>query len=81
MDLNKSFAANLRRMRRAANMSQSELAQLCDINLSYLCQLESGKRNPTLSLVQRAAHALCLDPLVLLNEARSPESGPQDSGC
>lgn len=69
MDLNTSFATNLRRARRAANISQSELAHACHINASYLCQLESGKRNPTLSLVQRAARALRISPLHLLQDA------------
>lgn len=84
MDLNKSFAINLRRARRAASLSQNELADACHINASYLSQVENGKRNPTLSLVQRAARALHVSPVALLEDAaNSPDasSRPKSQGA
>jgi transcriptional regulator with XRE-family HTH domain len=36
-------------------MSQAELAKELDISSAYLCQIESGKRKPTLDLIEKYA--------------------------
>lgn len=59
MDICKHFGANVRRIRRAKDMSQEELAHRADIHRTYLSALErSGGRNPTIKVVERIAKAL-----------------------
>lgn len=59
MDICKHFGANVRRIRRAKDLSQEELAHRADIHRTYLSALErSGGRNPTIKVVERIAKAL-----------------------
>jgi transcriptional regulator with XRE-family HTH domain len=68
MDICKHFGANVRRIRRAKEMSQEELAHRADIHRTYLASLESkGGRNPTIKVVERLARALDVTPGQLLD--------------
>lgn len=68
MDICKHFGANVRRIRRAKEMSQEELAHRADIHRTYLSALErSGGRNPTIKVVERLARALDVTPGKLLD--------------
>lgn len=40
------------------NISQEELAELSEIHRTYLSELESGKRNPTLSIINQVVSSL-----------------------
>ena len=46
-----SFAAALRRRRKAAGLSQEELAFKTDLSASYISLLETKNRQPTLSVL------------------------------
>ena len=46
-----SFAAALRRRRKAARLSQEELAFKADLSTSYISLLETKNRQPTLSVL------------------------------
>ena len=68
MDICKHFGANVRRIRRAKDLSQEELADLANIHRTYLSALErSGGRNPTIKVVERIAKALDVTPGQLLD--------------
>lgn len=68
MDICKHFGANVRRIRRAQDLSQEELAHRADIHRTYLSALErSGGRNPTIRVVERIARALNVKPGELLD--------------
>lgn len=43
---NKVFGENLRRIRRAADVTQAELAEMTGIDGSYIARLESGSNTP-----------------------------------
>ena len=59
MDICKTFGENVRRLRRAKEISQEELAHMAGIHRTYLSQVERhGGRNPTIKVVQRIAEAL-----------------------
>lgn len=45
-------------LRKQRGMSQEDLALSADINPRYLCELENGKRNPTLKVLNSIAQAL-----------------------
>jgi transcriptional regulator with XRE-family HTH domain len=50
--------AQVRRLRKEAEISQQELAGQCDIFRTYLSRIENGTANPTLTVVAALASAL-----------------------
>ena len=53
MDLQDTFISNLKRFRKEQNMTQEKLAELCKTDTSYIGQIETKKRFPSLSFVER----------------------------
>lgn len=56
----------LKQIRKSRMMSQAKLAQITSISRSYLCEMEKGRYDPTISKLCRIARALActLDELV-----------------
>lgn len=69
MNLGQTFGINVRRLRLERGQTLEALADQVDLAYSYVSQLERGKRNPTLAVVERFAVALEVDPLALLSAA------------
>jgi transcriptional regulator with XRE-family HTH domain len=61
MDVRVRVGLNLQRLRREKGLSQEELADLAQIHQTYLSGVERGKRNPTVTVLQRIAEALGQD--------------------
>ena len=62
-ELCKRFAANVRRLRRAQEKSQEQLADDAGVHRTYISSLErTGTRNPTISVASRMAKALGVHP-------------------
>jgi transcriptional regulator with XRE-family HTH domain len=61
MDVRERVGLNLQRLRRQRGLSQEELADLAEIHQTYLSGVERGKRNPTVTVLQRIAQALGAD--------------------
>lgn len=60
--------------RSAKKLSLDELAALAGISQSYLSMLESGKREPTLSTIEKVANGLGIPtPIVLFLAANKGE--------
>ena len=57
-----AFAHNLKRLRREKDLSIRDLADLAEINLGNLSDLELGKKNPLLTTVYALAAALGVEP-------------------
>jgi tetratricopeptide (TPR) repeat protein/transcriptional regulator with XRE-family HTH domain len=57
-----TFGGLLKRLRRAAQLTQEELAARAGYSASYLSALERGAREPPLSTVDLLAEILALDP-------------------
>jgi len=66
MDLAKRFGRNVRRVRQQKQLSLETLAHEVDLSYSYLGEIERGRRNPSLGVVERIAVGLGVDPLELL---------------
>ena len=49
---------NIRRIRTERELSQEEVAYRVGIDVSYLGQIERGRRNPTIGVLGRIADAL-----------------------
>jgi transcriptional regulator with XRE-family HTH domain len=62
----KLFAANVRRLRASAGLSQEALAERAGLHRTYVSSIERGERNLTLENIFRLAEALGVDPRELL---------------
>lgn len=70
MGLAADFGENVRSVRLASGLTIEALADEVGLAYSYVGQLERGQRNPTLSVVERIAAVLAVDPLSLLAKPR-----------
>jgi transcriptional regulator with XRE-family HTH domain len=69
MGLKKIFIVNLKKFRKIEGISQMKLAELCDTDVSYIGQIEIGRRFPSIEMIERIAGALKLAPYRLfMNE-------------
>ena len=68
VDASGRFAANLRRQRQRAGLSQEALGFRCGLHRTEIGLLERGTRDPRLSTVLRLARGLGVPPAALLDE-------------
>ena len=66
MDIREVFARNLRRNRRAARLSQEELAHRSDLDRTYISSLERSVYAASIDVVDRLAAALEIQAADLL---------------
>ena len=70
MDVRERVGLNVQRLRREKGLSQEELADRAAIHQTYLSGVERGRRNPTISVLQRIAEALDADITDLVERRR-----------
>jgi len=58
VDVKKGFGAEVRRRRNDLGWSQEELGGRAELHRTYVSDVETGKRNPSLESIQRLAQAL-----------------------
>lgn len=61
MSIQSRVSRNIQRIRREKDLSQEEVAHRADIHQTYLSGVETGKRNPSILVVERIANALGVD--------------------
>jgi transcriptional regulator with XRE-family HTH domain len=61
MDVRERLSKNLQTLRRERSLSQEDLAHKAGIHQTYLSGVESGKRNPSVLVLDRIAKALDVD--------------------
>lgn len=64
-----TIGANVRRIRRAANMSQAVLAERAGLSPAYVSMMERGRANPRLETLAALADALGTSPIDILTAA------------
>lgn len=67
MQAQDQLGANIRRIRRAAGLSQIELSHRCGLHFSEISRLERGRRDAQLSTIVKLAHGLGVAPAELLD--------------
>lgn len=75
MNLPKIVGANVVRLRQQKGWSQEQLSETSGLHRTYISQIETGARNPTLGIIQRLAQSLEVAPFVLLQEPQNKDSG------
>lgn len=71
MELTKKFGRNVRTSRQKRGYTIEVLADKIGLAYSYVGEIERGRRNPTLAVVERIAEALEVDPLDLFADDKS----------
>lgn len=62
-----TFSTNIKKYRKINNLTQEQLAELADISISYIKQIESGNeyKNVSLTVILKLCKALNVSPNVL----------------
>jgi len=76
MALQQVFMANMKNHRKQAGFTQEKLADLCNTDPCYIRQIESGKRFPSITYIERIATALNIAPYRLFYD----ETNKEDEG-
>ena len=66
MNYQKILGAEIKRIRLELEISQEELAAICDLHRTYVGSVERGERNLSLKNIISISHALKCKPSVLL---------------
>ncbi|WP_187432000.1 helix-turn-helix transcriptional regulator [Roseobacter fucihabitans] len=61
MSVQSRVSKNIQRIRREKELSQEDVAHRANIHQTYLSGVETGKRNPSILVVERIAKALNVD--------------------
>jgi transcriptional regulator with XRE-family HTH domain len=68
IDICEQFGANLRRIRRKRGFTQEELAYRVGMDVSYLSELENGRKEPCLRKMKEIAQGLGIKLVDLLHD-------------
>ena len=56
--ISKKLGENIKRIRTEKGMTQGDIFRAINLDRGYVSSLESGKRNPTLAMIEKIAKAL-----------------------
>jgi transcriptional regulator with XRE-family HTH domain len=78
-----AFGDRIRQLRQAAGMTQEDLAERCGLFRTYMSRIETGKANPTLSMICALATSLGVPVVELFGNSpllhKAPRAGPRPS--
>jgi transcriptional regulator with XRE-family HTH domain len=66
MDMRKLVGRNAARLRKAAGLTQEQLAERSGFSQQYISKLEQGRRNPTIVSLYELANGLGASPVDLV---------------
>ena len=69
MDMRKLVGRNAARLRKAAGLTQEQLAERSGFSQQYISKLEQGRRNPTVVTLYELAEALGVSHVELVRDA------------
>lgn len=58
MDIKRKFGIRIKELRKQKGLSQEKLANMAEIDRTYLPTIEKGERNVSIEVVERLAKAL-----------------------
>jgi transcriptional regulator with XRE-family HTH domain len=60
--LKQVFIQNLKEFRKKEGFSQMKFAECCDTTTSYIGHIETGRKFPSMDMIERMAHILRIEP-------------------
>lgn len=72
-----NLGETIKLLRKRNGLNQSQLAESCDITVTYLSLIENGKKEPTLSLLKTIANNLQVPLPILLFSALTEDDIPE----
>ena len=72
-----NLGETIKLLRKRNGLNQSQLAEFCEITVTYLSLIENGKKEPTLSLLKTIANSLKVPLPILLFSALTEEDIPE----
>ena len=72
-----NLGETIKLLRKRNGLNQSQLAELCDITVTYISLIENGKKEPTLSLLKTIANNLQIPLPILLFSALTEDDIPE----
>ena len=71
MDLRQIFGKNLKSFRFQNGLTQEKLAELVDISINYVSQLEAGLHSADFDVIERLSKCLNIEPYQLFLEPKN----------
>jgi len=68
MDIKLKFGLKIKELRKLKNLSQEKLANLAEIDRTYLPTIEKGERNVSITVIEKLANALGVNIKDLFDE-------------
>lgn len=75
-----AFGVRVRSLRLAAEMTQEDLAEHCGLFRTYMSRIETGRANPTLTMIHALAGALGVPAASLLSPDAEQVPAPRAKG-
>ena len=68
MDIKKKFGEKVKYLRTEKGWSQEKLALTADLDRTYIPSIEAGKRNVSITVIEKIANALDVEIIELLKD-------------
>lgn len=68
MDINTKIGDRIRELRKAKDLSQEALANIAEVDRTYMTKVETGKRNVTVKILDKIIIALDTDFMEFFND-------------
>lgn len=68
MDINIKIGDRIRELRKAKGLSQEALANIAEVDRTYMTKVETGKRNVTVKILEKIIIALNTDFMTFFND-------------
>lgn len=70
MDINIKIGDRIKELRKAKDLSQEALANIAEVDRTYMTKVETGKRNVTVKILDKIIIALDTDFMTFFNDNR-----------
>ena len=77
MTLKQVFIVNLKEFRKKEGFSQMKLAECCDTTTSYIGNIETGRKFPSMELIEKMAETLKIEPFNFFVNRTAQNSSPE----